>query len=64
MLRRVNRASAVRLPARCSCGIVRAIIRRIDNMDINLIAQPQRFAFRNIFAHAFDHIIAHQLVRA
>ena len=33
-------------------------------MDINLIAQAQRFAFSEIFAHAFDHIIAHQLVRA
>ena len=33
-------------------------------MDINLIAQAQRFAFRNIFAHAIDHSLSTQLVRA
>lgn len=44
--------------------MVKANLRRTDIMDINLIAQAQRFAFRTVFAHAIDHSLSNQLVRA
>lgn len=33
-------------------------------MDMQLIAQPQRFAFRKFFVHACDYPLSYQLVRA
>lgn len=33
-------------------------------MDMHLIAQPQRSAFRKFFVHACDYSLSYQLVRA
>ncbi len=32
-------------------------------MDLQLIAQPQRSAFRKFFVHARDYSLSYQLVR-
>jgi hypothetical protein len=44
--------------------LARTSFRRIINMDMHLIALPQRSAFRKFFVHAFDHSLSFKLVRA